>query len=146
MREKTSSSIGLDGITSELKGIKDALYSQRGAALPPGKPIPAGAPPSTRPPAPRQPAEPRARGSAPFSADIDVADIDWRIKGNKDARDSDPFAYAFVYTNREQDTMRDSVVEVVQLCEQHGTIKTVDGFLVKLGGTDNSLLNRNIPK
>ena len=97
--------------------------------------------------APRQPAPPTsAKKGAPTEIDIDVADVDWRIKGNEPARDSDGFAYAFVFTNRDQTEVRDSVRELVELCNQYGTIKTADGFLVKLGGTNNSLLNRNIPK
>jgi len=150
IRDRTSASIGLDGICTELKKIEHAIRASASA--------PAEASPFTLKPtqgrdilAPKTPvshAPPSQppKGVAPFDADIDVADVDWRVKGNKDARDTDPFAFAFVYTNTDQHTVRDSVAELVELCNQYGTIKTTDGFLVKLGGNNNSLLNRNIPK
>jgi hypothetical protein len=96
-------------------------------------------------PPPRQ-SKPASRKGDPVEVDADTADLAWKIKGNSEARDSDPFAYAFVYTNREQTEVRSNVRELLELCEEHGTILTTDGFLVKLGGTNNSLLNRNIPK
>jgi len=152
IRDRTSASIGLDGICTELKKIEHAIRASASApaeaspfTLKPTQGRDILAPESHAPPSqpPRKTSDER---SPPFEADIDVADVDWRVKGNKDARDTDPFAYAFVYTNKEQHTVRDSVAELVELCNQYGTIKTNDGFLVKLGGTGNSLLNRNIPK
>ena len=138
--ESTSkTSVGYEGLTQALRSIEAAIITTGGRG--------GGSEPTSTPSSPfKTSPKKKTDTSEPMEVDIDVEGIEWKIKGGKDARDTDPFAYAFVYTSRDQTDVRDAVKEIYSLCKQYGSIQTADGFVLKLGGTNDSLLNRSIPK
>jgi hypothetical protein len=161
--------ISLEAQADQLSGLLDAVNQIEGGSGGDGglnavveklgdiaKALESGVPQTNAPPlqvTALQPRETVPRKTQPKKAvknavrvDLDVADIEWQIKGGSEARDTDPFAYAFIFTSRDSGEVKDAVVDIYDACTEHGIIETSDGFIVNLGGTNQSLLNRKPAK
>jgi hypothetical protein len=51
----------------------------------------------------------------------DISEIEWMVKGNKDARDTDPFAYGFVF-KYQTDEVRPEAQELYDYLTQYGEL------------------------
>ena len=80
----------------------------------------------------------------------DMSQISWLIKGNNDARDTDPFAYAFVFkydaaAKKATDELRPEAAELYQYLKENDNILNLDGFIYSLNKTE-TLFARNKAK
>ncbi len=146
--EGGGSSFNADAIINAIKGVEDAIRKAEGTR--PSMREPEEATPRDRPEykQPREPSEDERSSDKeePMVVDIDVDDIAWKIRGGHEARPSDFFAYAFIFTSKGSDEVHDDAKEVYELLQRYGSIETADGFVVNLGGTGKSLLNRTPAK
>ncbi|MBA7694441.1 hypothetical protein ES703_103051 [subsurface metagenome] len=72
-------------------------------------------------------------------AGINIRAIEWRTKGSEDARDDDPWAWAFGYN--QDGSFVDEARQLVQEIQRTGKVE-IDGYEITLGGRDKKLLNR----
>ncbi len=80
----------------------------------------------------------------------DLSQIEWMVKGNKDARDTDPFAYAFVFkydrdAGRVTDELRPEVVELYNYLKANDNTLVIGQFTYSLN-KEGSLFGRNKAK
>lgn len=131
-------SVGMEGLNETLKQILNVLTQQAVVA----QPTTASAPQQTKAPPKKKTGDSKTEA---MPVDLDAADVQWMVKGNNPAEDSDTFAYAFIF-DRGESTPKDSLKDLYAACLQFGTIATADGYDVKIGGNKNNLLNRTISK
>jgi hypothetical protein len=77
----------------------------------------------------------------------DISQIKWMIKGNQDARDTDPFAYAFVFkydagAKRATNELRTETTELYNYLKAHDNNLELDGFIYSLN-REGTLFGRN---
>ena len=140
--EEGKSSVGYDALINAVNSIATEIAS--GVDMSKFK---TGEQTTLTPPKKTQ-APPRAKSgdkTDPMPVDLDVADIDWMVKGNQPAPDNARFAYAFVY-EQNSTTIKDAVRNVYAACLQFGEIETADGYTIKISGDKNNLLSRTPTK
>jgi hypothetical protein len=74
----------------------------------------------------------------------DFSEIEWMVKGNKDARDTDPFAYAFAF-KYQTDELRPEAIELYEYLTANEKL-VLDGFIYTISGKEKNLFARNKAK
>ena len=82
-----------------------------------------------------------------MKAQPDMTQITWLVKGNKDARDTDSFAYAFVFkydaaAKAATDELRPESYELYTYLKENNNSLALDGFVYSLNQTE-TLFARN---
>jgi len=77
----------------------------------------------------------------------DMTHIEWLVKGNKDARDTDPFAYAFVFkydatAKQATDELRPEATELYNYLKENDNRLVIGEFTYSLNKTE-TLFARN---
>ena len=95
---------------------------------------------------------PPPKPDSPLVADAmkgvpDMSQIEWLVKGNKDARDTDAFAYAFVFTydaaaKEATDKLRSEATELYQYLKENNNTLRIGEFTYSLNKTE-TLFARN---
>jgi len=79
----------------------------------------------------------------PMALDLDISGIEWMQKNMEIVGLDASWAWAFAY---DQDgNVKDTTRQLVEAIQQYGKVK-VGQHVIGLGGTDNKLLQRKIPK